>query len=538
MIKILFSKSHTKFYNDTISFENDLFTVETNGVFYGIDATRQGRLGEFLISEYLKKGETFVAGLRGSFSIILFDKTKNKHLIYTNQIGDKRIFYSCHNNLLIVSNKIQSIISFDKENNIGFTLNYHAAYYLLTFGYMLHDVTLVQEIKRLKPGHYIMHENNSFQIKPYYTLNNKPNPTLSESEAIEQIDLLFRNAIKLEYEKDLEYNLKHFCSLSGGLDSRMNTWVAHEMGYADVTNFTFSQSGYLDMTISQQIATDLHHDWLFKTLDHGNFLLNLEEVMAINEGISTYSGQTHGKNAYDLVNFNNFGMFHSGMVGDVIISSFLTSDDYGVPSFAKMSSGKLKHKLQPENLAEYSNQELFLMYNRGFNGALTGHGPIQQYTEVASPFLDVDFMDFCLSLPLSMRKNHSLYKKWIIQKYPKAANYIWENIGTTIKAKTINIRGKAVPWKKLPNFIYWGLQFNLGLVDITSTESPNNMNPFDYWYKTNPIIPEFFNNYYNTNLKLVTDAELRKDCELLFTGTTVEKMQVLSLLAALKLIWD
>jgi len=535
MIQFFFHHTHQKFFNDSIIFENDSFLIETHGVFLGIRETGLGKLASFLIKAYLLNGETFVNELRGSFFLHLFDKQKDKHLVYTNHVGDQRVFYYAKGNEIIVSNSIKAIIQ--SKNSTHFHLNNTAGYYLLTFGYMLHDLTLVNEIHRLRPGAYLVIENQSLKIKKYYQLRNSPNTSITTEEAIDHIDLLFRKAIAREFEKDLEYSFEHLSSLSGGLDSRMTTWVAHEMGYFPMTNFTFSQTGYLDMSVAQDIANDLKHEWVFKSLDHGDFLTNLEDVISINEGISTYSGQTHGKRAVDLLNLDRFGVFHTGLVGDVIISSFLKTDQYESPSFGKMTSDKLIQKLPKETLSDYENQELFLIQNRGFNGALTGCGPIQQYTEVASPFLDVDFLDYCMSIPLHLRKGHFIYKKWILEKHPKAADYIWETLGTTIKAKTIRIRGKSVPFTKLPQFIYQGIQLNLGLKDKTLLNSASHMNPFDYWYHSNPNLPTFFNKYFSENIHRISDPELKKDCEYLFKGTTTEKMQVLSLLAAIKYIW-
>ncbi|MCK9206152.1 MAG: asparagine synthase-related protein [Salinivirgaceae bacterium] len=537
MLYTLFTKPHNKFYNDSISFETDEFIVLTHGVFLGIEATKEDRLGAFIIQEYLSKGETFANDLRGSFFISLTHKTQNKTLIYTNHVGDQRVFYMQIAGDVVVSNSIQKLVQFGHERSVNFQLNKRAAYYLLTFGYMLHDETLAAEIKRLKPGYFICYENDVFSVKPYYELQNIPDSKINEADAIETIDKLFRQAVKREFDKDREYNLRHLSTLSGGLDSRMTTWVGNDMGYKEMTTFTISQSEYLDATIAHSISLDLGLEWIFKSLDHGAFLKNLEAVMEINEGLTTYSGQTHGKSAYDLVNFNSFGLLHTGNIGDVIISSFLSSDDYGTPAFGKMTSETLKHKLEPEDLSGYINQELFLMLNRGFNGALTGNGPIQQYTEVASPFLDVDFMNYCLAIPLKLRKTHNIYKKWIIKKYPKAADYIWESLGTTIRAKTLNIRGKTVPIQKLPPFVWKGMELQLGLKSKTDTSSAFNMNPFDYWYKTNPSIPLFFNSYFNDHIHLIENTELCDDCKKLFEGSTIEKMQVLSLLAAVKLFW-
>src|SRR3989339_21657 len=539
MLKLLFQKKIEKFKFDSIYYSNQDFELTTNGVFLGTSFNDEKELALYLIEEYQTKGFKFIKNLRGSFSITLHDKKQQISYVYTNHVGDKRIYYFKGTNEFIVSDSIKEMKNYCDQKRISVSLDQSSAYQLLTFGYLLHDNTLIAEFKRLLPGHFIKYENETASIHQYFILNYaNPSQSVTENDIIENIDSLFRKAVILEYKKDTQYNLKHITSLSGGLDCRMNTWVANALNFSNITNFTFSQSGYLDQTIAQQIASDLNHEWIFKSLDHGDFLKDVEKIIELTEATTSYSNHCHSNNALTILNFQKFGVLHTGQIGDVMISSFMSENQHNPPYFAKYSSNKLLHKVSDDVLKNYENQELFLLYNRGFNGALAGHTLIQHYTEVASPFLDVDFMNYCLSIPLKLRKNHNIYKKWIIKKYPKAADYIWESLGTTIRAKTLNIRGKTVPIQKLPRFVWKGMELQLGLRSKTDTSSAFNMNPFDYWYRTNPLLPGFFNTYYQENIHRIPDPELQKDCELLFTGTTVEKMQVLSLLAALKLIWD
>ncbi|PEN17505.1 asparagine synthase, partial [Bacillus wiedmannii] len=92
------------------------------------------------------------------------------------------------------------------------------------------------------------------EVHRYFNLNNTPREDKSEEAIIEEMDSLFREAIRLQFEKDREYGYKHIASLSGGLDSRMVNFVAHDLGYKDILNYTFSQSNYLDEKIAKDIA--------------------------------------------------------------------------------------------------------------------------------------------------------------------------------------------------------------------------------------------------------------------------------------------
>jgi len=59
---------------------------------------------------------------------------------------------------------------------------------------------------------------------------------------IDELDNLFVEAVKAEYDKDIEYGFKHVSTLSGGLDSRTNLLTAHRLGYKDVLCLCFQRT--------------------------------------------------------------------------------------------------------------------------------------------------------------------------------------------------------------------------------------------------------------------------------------------------------
>ena len=264
-------------------------------------------------------------------------------------------------------------------------------------------------------------------------------------------------------------------------------------------------------------------------------MCDIEPVNRITDGMASYLPISHGRSAVEELSFDEFGLMHTGQLGDVIIGSYLTSNDYGTPRFTKGSSYRFIQKLPQNSLQQHDNLELFLFQNRGFNYILTGNLPIQRYTEVCSPFLDLDFLNFCMSVPLKFRINHRLYKKWILQKYPGAAKYVWERLGTYITTPTISIRKKSVAYTKLPAFVLKGILHNLGIIDSKKLEGTRNMNPFQYWYETKKEISSEMESFFAENIELVSDPEIRKDCGYLYKkGNIQEKSQVLTLLASIK----
>ena len=546
IIDDLFIEQRTvnKFTNDKIFMEDTSFFILTEGVILNCkELTKKYKcdsLYKSIIRMYTLNGNDFFKEFRGSFSGVFFDKVRNKKIIYTDQIGDKQVFYSKLENALIFGSEINYLVDFYNRNKFDYTLNINSSYCLLSLGYLLEDNTLFNEIKKLLPGHYVLLENNTLNIIQYYKLDNAPNHHQSEDEIIENIDFLFRQAIKRAFDKDLEYGYKHLVALSGGLDSRMTTWVASSMGYgANIVNFTFSQSNYLDEVIPKSIASDLKHDWIFKSLDNGLFLKNIENSVKICSGGALYYGLAHAKSCLDLIDKDSFGIVHSGQLGDVVIGTFYSSIDPDKKFSMKNSSYSqmLIHEVEGINLIyNYENEELFKFYGRGFNGANQGLLVYHEYTETYSPFYDLDFLEYCLKIPVNLRYSHYIYFKWILRKYPNAAKYVWEKTQEKITAKKIKLFNRELFIKQLPKS---AVRFLLRKFNISksSINTKNHMNPLDYWYTSNEELKNYMDNYYESNIeRLQTYRKLKTDCEALYReGSSIEKIQVLTLLSVLKL---
>lgn len=69
------------------------------------------------------------------------------------------------------------------------------------------------------------------------------------------------------------------------------------------------------------------------------------------------------------------------------------------------------------------------------------------------------------------------------------------------------------------------------------SHNKRDMNPFEFWYATNPGIRNFVNTYYEEHIHLLDGyKKLQADSMMLFNqGSVIEKLQVLTILAARKI---
>ncbi|MDG1568077.1 hypothetical protein [Bacillus cereus] len=485
----------------------------------------------------IEDSETFFRQFRGTFAGVFWDKETNKLKVFTNHIGDKEVFYYLckESQVFYFSTDFKSLIKMvHEQTSRQFKINNNAAYSLMVHSHVLCNETLFEDVYRLTPGHYIQYSSGTIEKECYYAIDNTP-ISISKEEALARLDTLFRNAVKRVFEKDLEYGYKHLVALSGGLDSRMTAWVGHNMGYTNMLNYTFSQTDYLDETVPKEITDTLKSEWMFKALDNGTYLYKyFDESVKISGARSQSCTISHTLSMLSNLNLKEYGLVHTGQLGDVVIGTFY---DQGrkqnfKPGFGAYST-KLLDRVQytEEKAVHLEDQEIFKFYNRGFTGVNIGLKPMFLYTETTSPFLDVDFLDFCLSLPLEYRSGHKIYIEWINKFYPEAADFIYEKVKGKINRKTITVQGIPVPWTSVPAAAVKLIKNKLGL----KLSSKKHMHPMDYWYQNNKNLRDFYEEKYNENINLLTEESLRKDCEFLFReGNTLEKDQVVTLLGFLK----
>ena len=152
----------------------------------------------------------------------------------------------------------------------------------------------------------------------------------------------------------------------------------------------------------------------------------------------------------------------------------------------------------------------------------------QNYFENSSPFLDVDFLNFILSVPFEYRANHKLYLKWISAKYPKAAEYGWE--------KWHGARPTERSRKFEKKLYQLGYSMDDMITKLLKGNSEVGMNPIDHWYSECKDTANKVDAFFEICQKMLTDilsGNMVQDmCTLYRKGTAGEKEQVITVCAA------
>ena len=521
-----------KFPEDKLLYEDPDVLLALDGVILNLEDLRRthrcGTKAETIKKMYQEGDDRFFKSFRGEFSGLLYDKARRKWLFFTNHTGSKSLFFYHDAGLFLCASELKVVTQLLKKWRRRRSLDTVGAYLLLTYGYMLEDYTLVEEVKKLKAGHYLEVGAAGVQVRCYHRFENDPPWSYSKGAIIDTLEGLFREAVRLEYQKDAEYGYRHVATLSGGLDSRMAVMVAKELGYDDILNVTFAQSCCVDATIAQQIAADLHNEFLFYALDNGTYLLGtMPAAVTANDGLVLWTGSAHGLAMMRKLDFSDYGLMHTGQLGDAVLGTYLSAPQREKPrvgqgAYSERLLGRIENTLT-ELTGAYDSEELFLLYNRGFNGMANGNWTFYQFTECASPFLNVDFLDYALKIPPNLKWHEGIYQDWLLQRHPRVAQYVWEKAMAPLSAGKIE-RYLRRQWQRL-------------LYHVSPRRFPYSMNPFREWYEKNRNLRDFFDGYFDRNVEVLDNyPELREDCRRLYQeGTLLEKSQVMTLCEAAKL---
>ena len=173
---------------------------------------------EVLLKLYETNGESFVNKINGMFAICIFDKLKNKILVYRDRLGIKPLFFFKNEKHIVFSSNLNSIKSYLKsaeKSKLNFSL-------FLLLNYFPSNETVYKNIQKLKPGEFIKIENNKFSINKYWEVNGIKKQNLKKDEINYNIQNLIENSVKINLRSDVKVGTL----LSGGIDSSIISYEA------------------------------------------------------------------------------------------------------------------------------------------------------------------------------------------------------------------------------------------------------------------------------------------------------------------------
>ncbi|MBI4010071.1 MAG: asparagine synthase (glutamine-hydrolyzing) [Candidatus Aenigmarchaeota archaeon] len=186
---------------------------------------------EVIVHLYEILGDSLCKLLRGMFAFALWDSNKQKLLLARDMVGEKPLYYTLQNDTLFFASEIKCLLQNEEFRR---KINFHALYNYLSLRYVPTQETIFSEIKKLPPGHILVHNKNKIAIKKYWDFDLENGGYHTENFYLERLERLLKESVKVRLISDVPLGV----FLSGGIDSSLITGLMSQMLEEPVKTFS------------------------------------------------------------------------------------------------------------------------------------------------------------------------------------------------------------------------------------------------------------------------------------------------------------
>ncbi|MCS4303107.1 asparagine synthase (glutamine-hydrolyzing) [Chryseobacterium sp. BIGb0232] len=202
--------SNTK--NECIVLNGEIYGYQDIKKHYAEYPYHGGSDTEVILAMYQRKQENLIHDLPGMFAFAIWDEQKQQLFCARDRFGEKPFYYAIgKNNEFIFASEIKAILA---SGLIHPQVSSQALSHYLQYGYVSSHQSIYSNIYTLPPAHQLIWKDGKFTISRYYSLPAKDR-VISLSDAKEEFLHLLKNAVKKQLIADVEVG----SFLSGGLDS-------------------------------------------------------------------------------------------------------------------------------------------------------------------------------------------------------------------------------------------------------------------------------------------------------------------------------
>ncbi len=216
---------------------------------------------EVLLHLYDVYGDHCVDYLNGMFAFIIYDRRRHRLFAARDRFGIKPFYYTMPNNGLVFASEIKALL---QHPTVCARVDRRALAEYVTLQFCLGSKTLFEGIKKLEPASCLSFDltNGKHRLWEYWRPTSEHDPMISEASAVEQLDTLLRDSIRLQLRSDVALGT----SLSGGLDSSVVTCLAADLSPRPIMTFTggFREQGPYDESAFAKVVVGSRNNLLYR----------------------------------------------------------------------------------------------------------------------------------------------------------------------------------------------------------------------------------------------------------------------------------
>ena len=200
-------------------------------------------------------GTDCLSRLRGMFAFALWDAPRRRLILARDRLGVKPLYYCSSNGYFIFASELRAIQAAGLTET---TLNPTALFQYLSFGRVGSPETLLDPIRELPPGHFMVVDENGIDIQEYWNPLSNTDALDSRIDIIEQIEYALEEAVQLRMVSDVPLG----AFLSGGIDSSavVGMMAGNTPQLVKTLAVTFREKQYDESEFSNLVAREFGTD--------------------------------------------------------------------------------------------------------------------------------------------------------------------------------------------------------------------------------------------------------------------------------------
>lgn len=423
---------------------------------------------EVLIKLYEKLGHAMLSKLNGMFAFCLYDRKTQELFMARDRFGKKPLYFSQSKGLMVAS-EIKAILTLLQSTPVMSMQGFESYF---AFQSTLPPHTFFEGICKLEAGTYATYAKGVLTCKCYYEVGEKELLEVGETEALAKIEALLLDAVQKRLVGDVEVA----SLLSGGIDSSLVSSIYAKASGKKIHTFSIGYDEYLhydelDQAKEASVHIGSHHHELrinkktyIDTIE--NTLAHLDEPMGDTACMPTYllsqmvhqsgikvclSGEGSDEIFLGYDNYFEMAKYYQ-MHAELSFQSKLLLNNYlkNNPNWSR--NWEYLHRISKDNHPFYSSGETYtkrqfdalrgveaedIRVNRSIENnpflwmskidfkiwiaevlmSKIDRMSMAHSLEIRAPFLDYRLVDYCLSLPSSLRVGNT--NKYLLKQIAK-----------------------------------------------------------------------------------------------------------------------
>lgn len=423
------------FYNDKILQESEIISLFSS--LLSTPKSYNGALKNLLLC------------FNGAFALVI--ETPNSILCITDRIRSSPIFYSSKDHCFIIADDAQYL-----KERLHASLNQKNGAEFLVTGYVTGSDTLFDGVQQIQAGEYLIYDksNEKYSVHRYFQYLHGNYSDDSEEQLIKRLDDVMVGVFNRLIDTTVKQDKTIVVPLSGGLDSRLIVAMLKRLGVENVICFSYGKKGNSQSEISRQVAEALGYTWYFVEYTNKRWYdsFHSEEMRAYELYGGNHVSGPHIQDYLAVKVMKEEGLipdnavFVPGHAGDMLTGSWISQDinkmppnydqflqyildkHYTISQWKTKANDELeaffRHKIRNSvgdiiihDADSLTNAIEFFNFHERQAKFIVNSVRVYEFFGYGwrIPYWDAGLMDFFLQIPIPLRMNQYLYRKYVLK---------------------------------------------------------------------------------------------------------------------------